>query len=434
MIVLRLLHISDIHFRTPYCLDPDHDRDGPIRDTLARDLSSIVEKDQQPISAILITGDIAYKADPEEFEMAASWLHDLCIKSRCSPQNVFVVPGNHDVNQSTCRDRMIGAVRGQVLAKNGEARQRDFHDALSDSQSGAQLIKPMEAYNKFAARYGCEISPQRPNWTHELEIAPGTNLILNGLTSTFFSDENDKLGTLFLGGIQTTFRKKDGAIHLAMMHHPPEWLQDCDDVNDALNDRASIHLVGHKHRGRWTPGLDNLRVSAHAFHPNRAEGAYEPGYNVLDLTLESNRSGTHHVSVDGHIRVLQNSPEIFRAKINGQGMEVFNQKIPVTISSKHPTPTPKATEDKVSADKPPSETTMPNEKQEIDAREIVYKFWQLKASQRMTIVNELKLVTNEQLKLPETELYRIAFETAKKKGVTVSLIQKIISAEKNNER
>jgi len=60
---MRILHLSDIHFRAPQCLDPDTDRDRPYRTRLERDLVKRVET-LGSIDAIMVGGDIAFQVIP----------------------------------------------------------------------------------------------------------------------------------------------------------------------------------------------------------------------------------------------------------------------------------------------------------------------------------------------------------------------------------
>ena len=58
--VVLLLHISDIHFRSPRCLTPDQDPDRPYRTRMLQDLRDRVTE-LGPAHAILVGGDIAFK-------------------------------------------------------------------------------------------------------------------------------------------------------------------------------------------------------------------------------------------------------------------------------------------------------------------------------------------------------------------------------------
>ena len=94
---LLLLHLSDIHFRKPYCLNPEIDRDRQVRTSIINDAINLCER-LGSVNAILITGDIAYHGDPEEYDVAKEWFDKISKATGCEPSNVYTVPGNHDIN------------------------------------------------------------------------------------------------------------------------------------------------------------------------------------------------------------------------------------------------------------------------------------------------------------------------------------------------
>jgi hypothetical protein len=67
--------------------------------------------------------------------------------------------------------------------------------------------------------------------------------------------------------LQTALDPADGIVNLVMCHHPPDWFMDNDDIADALRDRASIHLFGHKHRQRLIREHNYIQFSAGAVNP-----------------------------------------------------------------------------------------------------------------------------------------------------------------------
>ena len=68
---------------------------------------------------------------------------------------------------------------------------------------------------------------------------------MRGLTTTFFSDKNDKKnGDLYLGAFQRAFAQEEGIIHVATMHHTPDWLIDHDDLDEALSNYCSLSPNG----------------------------------------------------------------------------------------------------------------------------------------------------------------------------------------------
>ena len=113
---MLILHISDIHFKAPDCLDPWMDPDSPIRTRMMRDLTKQVEQIGE-VGAILVGGDIAYKAAPDEYKAARDWIQQLSSISGCPKERIFVVPGNHDVDRAMIKDGVsIQNVQHAMLA------------------------------------------------------------------------------------------------------------------------------------------------------------------------------------------------------------------------------------------------------------------------------------------------------------------------------
>jgi DNA repair exonuclease SbcCD nuclease subunit len=108
---MLLLHISDIHFRAPQCLTPDTDPDRGIRTRMMRHLGAQLAVLGR-VEAILVGGDIAFKADPTEYTVAKKWLIELAEVCGCSEDRTFVVPGNHDVDR--------GAIAGHMPTRNAQ--------------------------------------------------------------------------------------------------------------------------------------------------------------------------------------------------------------------------------------------------------------------------------------------------------------------------
>lgn len=88
---MLMLHISDIHFKSPQCLVPEQDPDSAIRTRMMRDLAEQVRA-LGPIGAILIGGDVAFKGAPDEYATAWVWIQQLAEISKCPLERIFVVP------------------------------------------------------------------------------------------------------------------------------------------------------------------------------------------------------------------------------------------------------------------------------------------------------------------------------------------------------
>lgn len=198
---MLMLHISDIHFKSPDCLDPWMDPDSPIRTRMMRDLTEQVRKLGQ-VGAILIGGDVAYRAAPEEYHAARGWIQQLSQISGCPKERIFVVPGNHDVDRGIIKGSVqIQNVQHAIASTAIAEREWKLRQQLRDAVTGPLLFEAHAAYNDFAAPFGCQIWPAKPFWHQDIDLEGGVALRLYGLTSTLLSgregnddNERDQIG------------------------------------------------------------------------------------------------------------------------------------------------------------------------------------------------------------------------------------------------
>lgn len=216
---MRLLHLSDIHFQAPLCLTPDQDPNESFRVRLEEDLEELCS-DGIPVDAILVGGDIAYKADQDEFTAAQEWLLRMANICNCSPSRILTVPGNHDVDRAICRLPTVSNAQDAIASK------KTFHERdgalkrqLDYPESAAHLYQPLAAYNAFAAQFNCNLFDGRPFWNQTFEINDGVKLRIFGLNSTVISgggDRDNSPGHLFLGSTQTVLRPDRDVVGLCL--------------------------------------------------------------------------------------------------------------------------------------------------------------------------------------------------------------------------
>jgi 3',5'-cyclic AMP phosphodiesterase CpdA len=421
--LIRLLHISDIHFKTPDCLNERLDRDTRVRDLIVRDANEFVKRTGVPVNAILVTGDIAFKASSEEFSTASLWLQKLAKEVGADVQDVYVVPGNHDLNRHIGNKFSVKAVRNEILKNKGEVRIGAFLAALSDQDASNSLMEPFCSYNEFSAQYGCSISPDKPCWQHSIPFCPRYKLTLNGLTSTFFSGSNDQKSNLYMGAFQANLNINDGEVNLAMFHHPYDWMEDGDEIEDFLSNRSQITLVGHKHRQRVKQSERGVLFSAAATNPERNEQNYEPGYNIIDLSI-SESSGIAKLLVEGHLRVLQGTPEIFvpKMKTTTQNVWKYSFEIPASkLNIEH--------QEEGSVHDPQTEVATSSPIQESNKRKLVFRFWNIAESARRDIIEQLNLLNEKENLLPRLDKYAQALANVSKLGIKDKFIELLEAAE-----
>ena len=411
---MLMLHISDIHFKSPDCLDQWMDPDFPIRTRMMRDLAEQV-RNLGKVGAILIGGDVAFKAAPDEYQTARAWIQQLAEIAGCSKERVFVVPGNHDVDRSIIKGSVQIQNVQHVIASTALAnREWKLKQQLRDETSGQLLFQAHSAYNDFAAPFGCQIWPAKPFWHQDIPLENGVSLRLYGLTSTLLSgregnDDNER--DLYLSPLQTVLDPAPNTLNLVLCHHPIDWLDDGDAVDDALTARAAFHVFGHKHKQRLVMDPNYVRFAAAAVNPSRDEKPYDPGYNLIRLQVEG-AGAERRVKVEVRQRRMQDNPERFIAIQNSQGQDVFVSTILVPEEVDIPAPTGAPVRAASTASEPhehssgtqavqDAEATMGEE----DTRDLVYRFWNLSSSQRRNIAIRFGLLQDGEMKLPEPERY-----------------------------
>lgn len=430
---MRLLHLSDIHFKEPDCLDPPTDPERPYRTRLKADLVAMCA--EKTVDAILVSGDIAFKGHPAEFAVADAWLKDLAAASGCRPDRIYVVPGNHDVDRSICRGSMaIADAQAAIAAAPNLRRETVLRTRLRDGESGAALFKPLAAYNAFASPLGCFVSPAQPYWFYNLDdLGGGVTLRLHGLTSTLISgleDRDEQPGRLYLSPLQTVLDPEPDVLNLVMSHHPPRWFLDEHEVDDAFNDRAPLQFFGHDHRQRCIPTDGYMRFSAGSVNPERHEPDWKPGYNIIDIEVVG--AGKERVvRVRAHVRQLQKNPERFIAVITKQGQDVWTQDILFPSHATHVVrpaeaqPAPAAAAPAAPAAPVHVATPVEVAMSSPSTKGLVFRFWNLSDSQKREIMLKLKLITQEDLALSDEELYDRGLRLAAKQGLLEALAREV---------
>lgn len=430
---MLLLHISDIHFRSPECLTPDFDPELPYRTQLIRDVKSRVTE-LGAVNAILISGDIAFKGAPDEYETAMAWIKELAAGALCPLERVFVVPGNHDVDRSRLMQN-LSTMNAQAAIANAQTseRERVLRAQLQDNTTSQALLEPIKAYNDFAAVFNCQVYlPGRLYWKQDLELEHKVQLRIHGLTSTILSGadgKDDSRESLYLSPLQTVLNPEEDIVNLVLAHHPTEWFMDQYACEDAINSRAMIHMFGHTHRQRILREHQYVRFSAGAVNPERQELGWLPGYNLVELHIVGDGS-ERRLEINSHLLQWQTSPDMFRPALTSEGEDVFRHfiRFPCTTRNTSTEVTPNATsapaqtselkpeevqnvyQDFGHASQSDKEAAMGN----ANTRHLVYRFWNLKGSERRRIVEALGLTAADEHSLPEPERYGRALIRASK--------------------
>jgi len=101
--MVRLLHLSDIHFSK--LANTAYDLDQHVRDLLVADLKSQLNNGH--FTGCLITGDIAFSGQEIEYKTASDFLDSLSTILGFPIGSIWVVPGNHDSDRSVSKNNLL---------------------------------------------------------------------------------------------------------------------------------------------------------------------------------------------------------------------------------------------------------------------------------------------------------------------------------------
>jgi hypothetical protein len=285
---LAFLHLSDIHFRKGRMGDA-HDIDSDLRNELERDLRFVCSTKIRKLDGIIVSGDIAFGGQPEEFAYGRVWIAKICELLDCPESSVMVIPGNHDVDRNavlagSAADKLHERIRA---APSLAERDNAIATILRDDVEGPQLLSSIAAYNEFAKKYGCAITPAIPYWERNFQLGNGAALCIRGMTSTLISGPRDHEIThrVVYGGAQRTLLRHDNVIRIVVGHHPPSWTIEGDEADRNFSNRSAAQLYGHKHDQWFSRAGRGIRLIAGAVHPERGEPQWEPRYSSLAFRL-----------------------------------------------------------------------------------------------------------------------------------------------------
>lgn len=423
--VLTFLHLSDIHFRSAHS-NSVHDLDEDLRREVERDALDL-RREFGPPTGILVTGDIAFAGIAEEFRMAAEWLRSLCGMLDCPEQNIWTVPGNHDVDRQRIKEgKTLRSFRQEIRATPVEKIDDCMREWLGDRTTGPQLFSPVKDYMDFAAPFQCDVSVERLFWHKDLLLNDGSTLRLVGLNSVLPSDESDDDGShrLVVGSAQYRLEREEGVEYLVMCHHPPQWLRDIDAFNDQVNSRSHVQLYGHKHKQRLEKVNESLRLFAGALHPDRRERDWEPRYNYLTCAVEGTESD-RSLRVEVRSRVWSETDTKFLPDRDQLGNPVREYRFalrawtPPQASAVSSSGASERLSPVVVASSP---TEAEPRRQPMDViRRLAYRFLTLPYTKKLRIAMSLDLVADDDQGVDESELYRRFFLRARAQNKLAAL-------------
>ena len=93
------------------------------------------------------------------------------------------MPGNHDIDRKSVENSLL--IQGIHKDLRGDAGTIDEKLAaymVKDEEAKKLIFKPLQSYNDFAARFECDIKPDKPFWEEDVTLNDGSVLRIRGRT------------------------------------------------------------------------------------------------------------------------------------------------------------------------------------------------------------------------------------------------------------
>jgi predicted phosphodiesterase len=288
------LHLSDFHFRKENEWDYQH-----VFNHFKEDINSWQIRKNERIDGILITGDIAYSGQPDEYELAFDKIKEIMAITGVKMENIFLVPGNHDVDRNEITKPEEETTRSILESKSNVneyfRRYGDYKIFLDKFKSYSQFLNKMGNTNIWETNEDGKIKP----WYSIRTQIPINGIFFRivGLTSSLFISKNEDL----FGKIHVSARQiqeglnpiKGDEFVIMLAHHPLDWFYPEEKtLLQALigHHKRAIFLHGHSHQYQIEHRSlfdSHLKCVAAGSVYSRSDNSNR--YHILQIDLNSNK-------------------------------------------------------------------------------------------------------------------------------------------------
>lgn len=240
---MHILHLSDLHFGN---LEQAQLWSNQLAEDLRNELSI------SSLDALILSGDIANKSTPEEYESAQIFLKNFCQDFPLKSEQIIIVPGNHDVNRRiTDWDKTKTAKELENLAYKQKLRKHCNSNELQlglyiEESSNTVWVrdnqKYQERFTNFSNFYESIKSQSYPLEYEQqatIDYFPNKKLLILGLNSAWQLDhkytDRASINMNAISNALSEIRRNseyDNCLKIAVWHHP---------LNSTENDRIKDH-------------------------------------------------------------------------------------------------------------------------------------------------------------------------------------------------
>jgi hypothetical protein len=238
----------------------------------------------------VITGDIAFAGQREEYEVAKRWIsEELLPAAQLTPRELVITPGNHDADW-----RAVGVTaRSLQAALLASKRDADLVAVLGVPSERACLVARHAAFIDFLNQLGTSERTWTVPWGSVVHTIRGITVRIAAFCSSFMSCGDEDHGKLLLSLWQANELLRgsdDDDLVISAMHHPWSYFAEFDEpARLEVRRSSSIVLRGHLHAS----SVEQIMSSDHAGLVEIAAGAcyessrYPNAYSLIEADLKA---------------------------------------------------------------------------------------------------------------------------------------------------
>lgn len=284
MSIAVILHLSDIHIKTP--------QDAVLNraTAIAACLNPIL-----PTAAhvfIVLSGDIANSGKSAEFKLAETFLNQIrsaIQKEKDLPVSLVTAPGNHDCdldNNSGSRKNNIASI---INNSNPE-----IDDSIIESCTSVQ--KEYFEFRKRLLPSDDAVDDGDPLWFTQTFNVNGKEIIFDCLNISWVSLTHEKPGAVYFP-VKRYEHKTSGhsaATRCLIMHHPLNWFNFSiyREFKNFVRKSADIIITGHEHQG-GAGTIDDAETGQSSYIEGcelfNAKSPVTSAFNIAQIDLNQGR-------------------------------------------------------------------------------------------------------------------------------------------------
>ena len=287
---MRILHLSDFHYKSA-------EKDVAAQNLLVEKLLDSIPSDSK-IDYFLFTGDLVFSGtNPEDFVLAYnSLIKRIREKFNLSKANVFLCPGNHDVDRKSVSQPLKKYIRDfqnsdQITKLVEERKEDEYGLSMKPTQNWHSFERSF--YKRGEEKGTDEINPLFSIHYRELERWKIGFICIN--TAWCSTGDDDRNNLFFpkseLEKALEKLNKKKVHFKFLLLHHPLTDLRDFNkiDIEDLIYSEFHFMFSGHLHKRedfiRLMQSEGIFGSYAHAAFTKKQDGKI--GYSLFDIDLDT---------------------------------------------------------------------------------------------------------------------------------------------------